>query len=92
MLHKVSDEELFKACMEAQTGFKIKNISIVDQNDHVLLEFNNIMDVKRNFYMKNRIFVESNEINPLERAKTIFFSQIIDNNECYRKYNEFKRI
>ena len=30
IVHKVSDEELFKACMDAQAGFKIDNISIVD--------------------------------------------------------------
>jgi hypothetical protein len=79
ILYKVSDEELFKSCMEAKTGFKINSVSIVDERDHVLLEFDNIMELNRTFMTKNRIFVENKETNPVERSKSVFFSQIADN-------------
>ena len=81
IVHKVSDEGLFKACMDAQAGFKISSISIVDTKDHILLELNNIMESNREFMLQKRTFVESNEINLMERAKAVFFSQLIDNND-----------
>ena len=79
--HKISDEGLFKACMDTQAGFKIDYISIVDDKDHILLEFNNIMEFKRIFMLQNRVFMESSEINLMKRSKATFFSQLIDNNE-----------
>jgi len=81
IVHKVSDEGLFKACMESEAGFKISTISIVDGQDNILLELSNIMELNRIFILQNRVFVESNERNLKERSKVIFFSQIIDNNE-----------
>jgi hypothetical protein len=80
VVHKVSDQELFKVCMEAQAGYKIKNIEIVGQNDHILLELSSIVEQQREFIFKNRTFVDNYERNFLERAKTIFFSQTLDNN------------
>ena len=82
---KVSNEELFKVCMEAQKGFKMEIVSIVDKNDHILFEFNAIVEFKRNYLIKNRVFVENNNISPLERSKSIFVSQSIANN--YVIYN-----
>ena len=81
VVYKVSDEVLFKTCMEAQEGFKIKNILIVGQKDHILLEFDNIMEFKRKYSIENRLFVESNERNFIKRLKELFFSQTIDNND-----------
>src|SRR5208283_5007227 len=80
-VHKVSDENLFKASMEARPGFKIKNISLVDEDNHVICEFSNIVEFKRNFILINRIFVESKDRDLAERAKTLFFLQLIDNNK-----------
>jgi hypothetical protein len=80
IVHHVSDEMLFKACMEAQAGFKISTLSIVDQNDHILLELGDIMEFKRDYLSNKRIFVESNEKNTMERLKAIFFPQILDIN------------
>ena len=80
ILDKVSDEGLFKACMEAQAEFKINNISIVDVNDHDIVNLDNIVEHKRQYIIENRVFVESNEIIFTERPKSIFFSQSIDNN------------
>jgi hypothetical protein len=79
IVHKVSDEGLFKACMDAQAGFKIDSISIVDEKDHILLELNNIVESNRRFILQNRVFVESDEKDIRERSKSIFFSQLIDN-------------
>lgn len=79
--HKVSDENLFKASMEARPGFKIKNISLVDGSNHIICEFSNIVEFKRSFLLINRIFVESKDRDLAERAKTLFFSQLIDNNK-----------
>jgi hypothetical protein len=76
IVHKVSDEGLFKACMDAQAGFKIDSISIVDGKDHVLLKLNNIMELNRKFMLQKRVFVESSERNLRERSKAIFFPQL----------------
>jgi len=81
IVHKVSDEGLFKACIDAQAGFKIDYISIVDDKDHILLKLNDIMELKRNILLQNRVFVENYEKNFMERSKAIFFSQHINNNE-----------
>jgi hypothetical protein len=81
IVNKLSDENLFKASMESRPGFKITNISLVDEKDHTICEFNNIVDLKRRFMLINRVFVESVDRNLTERAKTLFFSQIIDNNK-----------
>jgi len=80
IVHKVSDEELFKSCMDSKAGFKMNSISIVDEKDHILLKFDNIMEFKRKFILKKISLVESNEINPMQRLKAIFFPQLIDNN------------
>jgi|GEM_PF-6381485 hypothetical protein len=90
IVNKVSDEGIFKACMDAQEGFKMKNVSIVDEKDHILSEFDSIMDVKRRFILKNRLFVENNEINSIERAKSLFFSQLIDNNGVIDKIMDLR--
>jgi hypothetical protein len=82
IVHKVSDEGLFKASMDGQTGFKIDNLSIVDYKDHILFFFDNIMEYIRNYYFINRVFVESVEKDFLKRSKTVFFSQHIGNNEA----------
>jgi hypothetical protein len=89
IIDKVSDQELFKACMDAQPGRKISSVSIVDENDHVLSEFNNIMETSRRFMYRNRLFVENNEINLTERTKSIFFPQTIDNNGVIDKIMNF---
>jgi len=81
ILSKVTDEGLFKACMSAQKGFNIKNISIVGQKDHILLEFTDIMEFNRDFMIVNREYVENDEINFMKRTKIIFFAQHIDNND-----------
>jgi hypothetical protein len=78
VVHHVSDQELFKSCMEALPGFKISDISIVGNNDHILFEFEYIVENKRRFVFKNRLFVENNQKNFLERLKYIFFSQDIN--------------
>ncbi len=44
IVHKVSDENLFKASMEARHGFKIKNISLVDGSNHIICEFGSIVE------------------------------------------------
>ena len=80
MAHKVSDEGLFKACMDSKAGFKIGSISIVDGKDHILLKLDNIMEANRKFILRNRVFVESSETNPIKRLKAIFFPQLIDTN------------
>jgi len=81
IVSKTSDENLFKATMESQTGFKIKNVSIVEQNNHILIEINDLMEFKREFSLENILIVHSNEKDIIKRSKTLFFSQIIDNNE-----------
>ncbi|MBF0571197.1 MAG: helix-turn-helix domain-containing protein [Candidatus Omnitrophica bacterium] len=81
IVDKISDQELFKACMDVQEGAKIRSVSIVDYKDHIILELTNIVDRKRSFLNKNRIFVENYERNFLERAKSIFFPQLIHNND-----------
>jgi hypothetical protein len=90
IVNKVTDESLFKACMNVQTGFKISNISIVDYNDHILLEFNDIMEYKREFIFKNRVFVDNNQIEFKERSKSIFFPQIVDNDVVMEKILNLK--
>jgi hypothetical protein len=80
IVDKVSDEDLFKACMEHQEGLKIRNIEIVGQNDHVLFEFSNIMELERRYLLKNRVFVENHENNAMQRSKSVFFPQDIENN------------
>ena len=81
MVDNVSDQELFRACMEAQSGFKIENIEIMDQTNRVLFEINNIMEIKRAFELKKRVFVESGEVFSLERADGLFFSQMLGNKD-----------
>lgn len=90
ILNKISDEESFKACMDAQPGFKIRNISIVDRNDHIILEFCDIMEYKRNYYLNNRSFMESNEIDFLKRAMMIFFPEYIGVNNVMDKILKLK--
>jgi hypothetical protein len=90
IINRIPSEDFFKACMDAQTGFKINNISIVDENDHNLLEFDNIMELKREYCVKNRVFVENNEIELMERAKSIFFSQISVNNDVMNNIMNLK--
>lgn len=79
IVHKVSDEGLFKSCMEAQPGFKMSKVSIVEQNDHELFEYNEIMEYNRNFSIEDIMYVENYEINTKERSKSLFFTQLIDN-------------
>lgn len=81
IVHKVSEETLFKASMNVNSGFKIKKISLVDGDNHIICEFSNIVEFKRNFKIINRAFVESKDRNLEERSKTLFFSQLIDNNK-----------
>ena len=76
IVHKVSDEGLFKACMEAQAGFNIKNISIVDRLDRNIMFIDNIMETNRNFIFRNRVFVESDSRDFAQRTQKAFFSQI----------------
>ena len=52
----------------------------MDYKDHVLLEIDDIVEHVREFMLKDRVFVESSEINLLERAKTLFIPQHADNN------------
>jgi len=80
IVDKVSDKELFRATMEAETGFKIKNISIVGCDDHNLLDLTDIMEFKRKYSINSMIFVENKEKNIQKRAKSLFLSQVIDNN------------
>jgi len=75
---KVSDQELFKACMEAQDGCNIDTISIVGRNDDNIIKFDNIVETKRTYSLNNMDFVESNQNNASERARALFFSQSID--------------
>lgn len=78
-VNKISDETSFKSCMDAQKGFNITKITIVDGYDHILSEFTCIMEIKRNFIVRNRIFVENNETDMMERSKSLFFPQTLDN-------------
>ena len=80
IVSKTSNDELFKASMESHPGSKINKIAIVDKNDHIICEFSDVVDIKRRFKFSNRFFVESNCRNLTERAESVFFSQIIDNN------------
>ena len=80
LMHKVSDEELFKSCMDAQPGHKIDNVLIVDYSDHIIVDLNNVVERKREYNVSEMIFVESLERNFLERARKVFFTQNIDNN------------
>jgi len=80
LVHNVSDEELLKACMDAQDGAKIKNILIVGQNDHILVELPNIVEFKREYLLRKILFVENYEKNDLKRSTSIFFPQTIDSN------------
>jgi len=81
IVNKVSDQELFKACMDAQIGFNIEEISIVDSLNHVLLVLSSIMEHKRNFILYNRVFVENYEKNIAVRSRAIFLSQTIENED-----------
>ena len=78
IIHKVSDENSFKSCMEAELGFKIEKILIMDKNDHEMIVFDNIMERKINYIVIDRLFVESSERMVVERAKIIFFSQNVN--------------
>jgi hypothetical protein len=53
----------------------------VDGDNHIICEFSNIVEFKRNFTLINRTFVESKDRDLAERAKTLFFLQLIDNNK-----------
>lgn len=75
VVHRVSDEMLFKSCMDAQAGLKITKILIVDYKDNVIAYFDDIVECKRVFMLKNIVFVESHKKNVSERAKDIFFTQ-----------------
>ena len=75
IVHKVSDKDLFKACMEAQKGFKIKNISIVDENDHILSEFNNIMELKGNLLLKIEYLWRVMKKYPGKSKSVIFYTK-----------------
>jgi len=76
---KVSDKELFEASMEARPGFKIINFTIVDQYDHEILIFDNIIEFERAFLFQKRVFVENYENDFMKRAKSVFLSQTTDN-------------
>lgn len=78
IVNNIKEEGLFKACMEAKPGFKIEKISIVDQNDHVLLDILSIVEFNRSFIIKNINFVENSNKDLLERAKALFFSEDAD--------------
>jgi hypothetical protein len=67
--------------MNASVSYKIKVISIVDYKDHILAEFCDIMEYKRIFIHKNRVFVDNKEKDFLKRTKFLFFSQLSDSNE-----------
>jgi hypothetical protein len=90
IVNKVSDEAAFKACMEAEPGFKIANMSIVVQNDHYLLELSDIMEYRRKYLVYERLFVEIYEKNAIERLKKVFFSQNIDSNDVMNKILSLK--
>jgi hypothetical protein len=79
IVDKVSDEDLFRACMEVQSGFKISNILIVDENDHILFELKDIVEYNRDYTIKYRVFVESLERDVEKRLRMLFFPQLIDN-------------
>lgn len=90
IISKTSDDDMFKASMEAKEVAKIKNVLIVDQFDHNILEFINIVDIKRNFLLQNRIFVESSERDLKIRAKGLFFTQAPINEEDIEKIINFR--
>jgi hypothetical protein len=79
--HKVSDEELFKACVEAQAGFKMNKISIVDENDHILSEFTSIVDCKRQISVNAYELLEIKEKDASQRTRKLFFPQIDENKD-----------
>jgi hypothetical protein len=81
IVNKVSDENLFKTSMDVRPVFKIKNVALVDRDAHIICEFNDLVDVRRRFMLIDRVFVESKDRNCTERAKTLFFPQLIDNNK-----------
>jgi hypothetical protein len=78
LVHKVSSQEIFQACMEGKTGFTMSSVVIVGHSDHILSEFDFIVEKKRTFILKDRMFVESKDRNFIERVKNIFFSQDIN--------------
>ena len=90
IVHNASDELLFKACMDAQEGYRINNISIVDASDHILFELSDIVEYNRLYYVRNRTFVVNNEINQIKRAKSLFFTQSIDINELTNNIINFQ--
>jgi len=79
---KVSDLDLFKASMEAQQGFKITKITIVDYKNNNLFEYDHIVELKRKFEYENRVFVENYDKSPAKRSIAVFFSQNIDT-DCF---------
>jgi hypothetical protein len=80
LFSKVSDEILFKACMEAKPGTKMIKVSIVDDEDRELFSYSGIVERARQFEIVNIVFVENKEIDMLKRAKSLFMSETIDNN------------
>ncbi len=89
-IDRISDDELFKACMGSHDGPKMKKISIVDYNDHEIVEFNSIVECVRLLLNKKRTFVDNKHKTPIDRARTIFFPQILDNNEFMDKVISLK--
>ena len=79
IIPKVSDEELFQACMNAKTGYNIENVTVVDQNDHTMFLISDLVVEERAFVLNNRIFVENSNRDIMERSKALFFPQVADN-------------
>jgi len=79
IVDKISDQGLFKASMDAQPGFKIVSVSIVDHKDRIMFEYGDIVEIKRKHSTVNRVFVENYDTSPAKRAIGVFFSQSIDN-------------
>ncbi|MBF0511597.1 MAG: helix-turn-helix domain-containing protein [Candidatus Omnitrophica bacterium] len=77
---KVSNEEVFKACMSRADGHSIHSIAIVDYKDDILFRFNNIVERKRLFNRSEIYFVESNVQSQAERCQFLFFPQTAINN------------
>ncbi|MDE2221695.1 MAG: helix-turn-helix domain-containing protein [Candidatus Omnitrophica bacterium] len=89
-LSQVSDQELFKACMEARPGFKIMSVSVVDGKDHKILEICDIVEFIRKFSFKNICFVENFAKTATERAKGLFFPQSIEIKELIENIFDLK--
>jgi hypothetical protein len=73
---RISDKELFEACMRGENGFKIAKITIVDHLDHILSEFIDIVVQNRHFEYEKIEFVECKEKDVSARAQALFFAEI----------------